>query len=96
MEIKILGHQIKEEKDFHIQFSYSLGIEKFYGHNLDALWDILSGGLEHPTHLIWYNSLESKKNLGEDFDKISSVLEEARLEYEEYEDNNKLFTYTLK
>ena len=52
MKIEILGDLIETEKDFHKQIATSLGVEEYYGCNLDALWDLLSASIERPIILI--------------------------------------------
>ena len=92
MDIEIFGNLIEKEDDFHIQIAHALDIQQYYGHNLHALWDVLSVGVERPIHLIWKNSLESKVKLGEQFEKIISILERVRLQDENYGWEDK-FTY---
>lgn len=84
MNIEILGDLIETEKDFHKQIATSLEVEEYYGCNLDALWDLLSVGIERPITLIWKNSTISKIKLGDNFDKIIEVLEKVKKQDEAY------------
>ena len=95
MKVEIIGNIINEEKDFHTQLAVALGVQQYYGHNLDALWDLLSLSIERPIHLVWKNSSESKKKLGKQFEEIVSILERVRLEDEKYGWKDK-FTYSLE
>ena len=95
MKIEISGDQIVSEQDFHSQLAKALGVEKYYGHNLDALWDLLSAGVERPVNLVWCDSSISKVHLGETFERIVSVLERVRLQDEHYGWEDK-FVYVLK
>lgn len=95
MRVEIIGNIINEEKDFHVQFAKAFGIQQFYGNNLHALWDVLSVGIERPVHLEWKDSLESRAKLGEQFEKITSILERVRLQDEKYGWKDK-FTYSLE
>ena len=94
MKIDINGNMINEEKDFHSQIAKALGVQQYYGCNLDALWDLLSASVERPVHIAWKNSSESRKNLGAQFGRIISVLDRVRLQDEEYGWEHK-FTYSL-
>jgi ribonuclease inhibitor len=78
MNIEINGLQVKTEADFHSQLADALGVRRFYGANLDALWDLLSAGVERPLLLSWSHSMTSRKNLGITFDRIVSVLAKVK------------------
>lgn len=95
MKIEICGGLIVSERDFHSQLAKALGVERYYGHNLDALWDLLSVNVERPVNLVWLDSSISKVHLGETFEKIVSVLERVRLQDEHYGWEDK-FIYVLK
>ena len=100
MKIEIFGKEIKDEMDFHRQFNKYADCS-FYGHNLDALWDVLTGMLDMPVHLIWYDSDISAKIL-ERYKMIIEILERTRIFFEEICKNNpqypsdKKFTYELR
>jgi len=54
--IKILdGSKLKTIKDFHTEIRFILGLPDYYGENLDALWDCLTGWIQTPITLIWIN-----------------------------------------
>jgi len=95
MDIEIFGKKINSKQDFHDQLARALDVQQYYGRNLDALWDLLSASIERPVHLVWFDSLESKSKLSEDFENIVSVLERVRLQDEKFGWDDK-FTYTMK
>ncbi|MBP5789978.1 MAG: barstar family protein, partial [Neisseriaceae bacterium] len=76
----------------------------FYGRNLDALWDVFTGGfLDRPAHLIWYDSKISEEVLGETFHKIIEMFEEVRIHDEDlcqrlpqFWQPDEKFTYELR
>jgi ribonuclease inhibitor len=74
MRIEIDGRTINSEHDFHRAVVEKMDVGPYYGHNLDALWDRLSTDVERPVLLIWLHAEASKQNLGEDFDRIVTVL----------------------
>jgi ribonuclease inhibitor len=94
MIIYINGSKINSEADFHIQLEKSLGLS-YYGRNLDALWDTLSGGVERPLTLIWKDASTSRERLGAKFDLILKILEEAKVEDESFRWDER-FTYSLE
>lgn len=84
MNIIIDGDHIKTELEFHREFSIALGIEKVYGKNLHALWDVLSSNIERPIVLIWKRSDKSKKVLEADFYKIVDVPRRVEMQDEKF------------
>lgn len=74
MKIIIHGNEIHSASDFHEKISEAFEFSNYYGKNLDALWDYLSTEVERPVSLFWMNSALSKSTMGDDFDKIASVL----------------------
>ncbi|QUP54589.1 barnase inhibitor [Ralstonia syzygii] len=94
MNVDLMGENIKSEADFHRQLAQSLDVEAFYGFNCDALWDLLSAGIERPLKLTWRNSASSKANMGESFEIIVSILERVKLQDEKFGWVDR-FTYIL-
>jgi ribonuclease inhibitor len=80
MQIEIQGEQIESELDFHRQFAIAFELD-FYGNNLDALWDSLTGDVERPVLLVWLNSDQSRENMGSvSFDRIVQILNKVQAE----------------
>lgn len=73
-KIIIDGELINSERDFHAQIAEQLGVDVFYGRNLDALWDLLSSSIERPVELSWISSQKSVLALGRRFDDIVETL----------------------
>ena len=94
MNVVILGEKIMSEMDFHQQLATALGVQKFYGFNRDALWDLLSAGVERPVVLVWRSAQISKMNLGTSFAEIVEVLERLKQQDEGFGWKDK-FTYKL-
>ena len=59
------GSKINSENDFHKLMAELLDFGSFYGENLDALWDMMSGGMGDNVILHWVKSQHSKIALGE-------------------------------
>ena len=75
MEIIIDGLKIKSEDDFHYIIAKELDIPDWYGKNLDALWDVLTGMAIRPLKITWINSKQSEKILGR-YKEIINLLKE--------------------
>lgn len=93
MDIKIYGDEMLSELDFHNEIARQFEVESYYGKNLDALWDLLSTGVERPVNLIWLNANISKEKI-KSFDKIVFIFEKVKNQDEQFEWEDK-FTYTL-
>ncbi|ASN85569.1 barnase inhibitor [Pectobacterium versatile] len=63
MNIILDGLLIESEDDFHDAIAKELSLPIWYGRNLDALWDVLTGIVERPVNLVWVNSEISRKRL---------------------------------
>jgi len=94
MEIKIEGSKVFSDKDFHYQLAKDLGVQQFYGHNLDALWDLLSVGVERPLMLIWRDHALYKARSKSNYAKIIDVLDRVKAQDERLNLKFK-FTYVL-
>lgn len=74
--------------DLHDEIREKLELPLWYGNNLDALWDMLTGFIETPISISLFFKPESKniENLRESVLKIIETFKEA----EEYDDELKL------
>lgn len=63
---------------FYRQFAAKFNIEMAFGHNLDALWDGLTGMIDLPARIM-LRHLDTHPCAGQ-FDKIVSLLHEAEAE----------------
>lgn len=80
MKIVIEGEDMKNINDFHLYLKKTLGFPEYYGMNLDALWDMLTGWVELPLIIEWKDFEASENNLGEDAFRILDFFKEAELE----------------
>ena len=76
------GAEIKSEESFHSQIKEVLELPEYYGENLDALWDCLTGWIDTPLKLVWIDFENSKANLGEFADKALNLFKDAEKEVE--------------
>jgi ribonuclease inhibitor len=76
MRLVIDGEKIFTEEDFHDEIVRGLELPTWYGRNLDALWDVLTGMMDRPIELVWLNSQISQQRLSR-YDAIISLLKDV-------------------
>ena len=82
----------KYPMDLHNQLSEKFELPEWYGNNLDALWDMLTGFIETPIEITVIYKPENKaaENLKENVLKVIETFKEASEEDEEIK-----FSYEL-
>ena len=83
MEIIIDGLTINSEEELHDFFAKSFSLPYWYGRNLHALWDVLTGMVEMPLTIIWQNSEISKQHIA-NYEQIITLLKKVELTYKPY------------
>ena len=83
--IKIDFSECKYPMDLHKKISEGLELPEWYGNNLDALWDMLTGFIETPISIsvIFKPENQAAENLKENILKIIKTFKEAAEEDEE-------------
>ncbi len=84
--------ECKYPLDLHNELSEKLELPEWYGNNLDALWDMLTGFIETPVTItvIFKPETKSAENLNESVLKIIETFKEASEEDEEIKFNCEL------
>ena len=82
----------KYPMDLHNEIRKKLELPEWYGNNLDALWDMLTGFIETPIEITVIYKPENKaaENLKENVLKVIETFKEASEEDEEIKINIKL------
>lgn len=87
MEIKktkivfIDGKKINNEIELHNYLKQELCFPDYYGMNMHALWDCITGYIQLPIKIVWDNFDISKKKLGYEFaGYIVELFERAKKE----------------
>ena len=76
--------QCKYLSEVHRVIQQELELPEWYGRNLDALWDSLTGIMYLPAEItIIYSSNYSDKALADEIDKMIDIFKEAAEEYPE-------------
>ncbi|MGV7116035.1 barstar family protein [Paenibacillus kyungheensis] len=78
--VTINGEDFSTIAELHQTLQHKLELPEFYGANLDALWDCLTGMIELPLQIEWLNYNLSRERLGDKADQVLAVLEEAQAE----------------
>lgn len=92
-EILIDFINIGDYEDFYEQLRSNVELPEHFGDNLDALSDVISGGLELPLHIEFVNmsvdQLETFEDLLTTLEDVEEEVEEFTFSYflEQYEDD---------
>jgi ribonuclease inhibitor len=78
------GKAIRSVEEFYDEVARELHFPDHFGRNLDALWDVLTTDIEGPVELVWEDSADSRKSMGKDFEKISSLLQDVAKERKDF------------
>lgn len=81
--------EIGDYEDFYTQLKEKLPLPEYFGDNLDALFDVITGELEMPLHIEFVNMGVDQLEIFED---LLTTLEDA----EEEMDEKLTFTYYLE
>lgn len=76
------GEQITTREQLHAALKELLELPDYYGNNLDALWDVLTGWVEMPLSIRWVHFHESEKTLGDYSQLVLQLFQEAEEEIE--------------
>ncbi|ATL41665.1 MULTISPECIES: ribonuclease inhibitor Barstar [Bacillus amyloliquefaciens group] len=76
----INGEQIRSMSDLHQTLKKELALPEYYGENLDALWDCLTGWVEYPLVLEWRQFEQSKQHTENGAESVLQVFREAKAE----------------
>ena len=84
--------ECKYPMDLHNEIREKLELPEWYGNNLDALWDMLTGFIETPINVTMIFKPENKavENLNESVLKIIETFKEASEDDEEIKFNYEL------
>ena len=85
----IAGDKTASAEDFYAALERQLELPGYFGRNLDALWDVLTGDVAGPLEIVWQDADLSRQIMGDEFHDITALLLEVA---EERED----ITVTLK
>jgi ribonuclease inhibitor len=86
MNIVVLeGKDLKSKLKVHQLLKDKLELPDYYGENLDALWDCLTGWVSLPLRIVWNDYEYSKNELGSFAEELLQLFLEAKEEIEGFE-----------
>ncbi|MBP2001449.1 ribonuclease inhibitor [Paenibacillus shirakamiensis] len=71
------GKNIDTREALHTALREALDLPSYYGNNLDALWDALTGWVEMPLTIRWIHFYASEKKLGNYSQLVLQLFKEA-------------------
>jgi ribonuclease inhibitor len=66
----------------HEVLRQQLDFPAYYGKNLDALWDCLTGWVQMPLTVEWCGIAEARQTIGDYVDKVLETFQQAEQEVE--------------
>ncbi|MBT2572697.1 barstar family protein [Bacillus sp. ISL-51] len=82
LKVIIDGKDFTSAEALHRILKDKLDFPDYYGENLNALWDCLTGWIELPLTLVWRHFEISQKELGSDAEDFLELFQEAQEELE--------------
>lgn len=79
-KVQLDGAACRSQEELHDQLKTVLNLPDYYGKNLDALWDCLTGEVTLPVELTWVNFQTSKDALGDYAENLRQLFQEAEEE----------------
>lgn len=79
------GKAIDSLDDLYDALARQLDFPDYFGHNLDALWDLLSTDIEGPFQIIWEESAASKLTMGDDFERVATLFLDLEQERDDFQ-----------
>jgi len=76
------GEKINNREELHVFLKDALELPDYYGHNLDALWDVLTGGVAMPLTIRWLHYQDSVRKLGEYSEHLLQLFRDVENELE--------------
>ncbi|MGO4528093.1 barstar family protein [Paenibacillus sp. 2TAF8] len=82
--IEIDGRYLLNRESLHELLQDKLQLDEHYGHNLDALWDALTGAVSMPLIIRWSYFESCRETLGDYADQVLDLMREAEQEIDEF------------
>ncbi|MCL2320890.1 MAG: PatB family C-S lyase [Oscillospiraceae bacterium] len=83
-EVILDGKLMTTKAKLHKEMKNKLDLPEYYGNNLDALWDMLTGYVEMPLKIIIINFNVCKKALGDYAEDLLFVFEQVEKELDDF------------
>ncbi|EQC49233.1 barstar [Bacteriovorax sp. BSW11_IV] len=84
-EVEIMGSILYSLDDFHREVEQLLSFPHYYDRSMDALWECLTHYIDPNIRINWINHEMSRKQMGNDFERVVSLLQSAAADIYEFE-----------
>jgi ribonuclease inhibitor len=74
------GKSMLTYETLHAELKRKLDLPGYYGENLNALWDCITGWIEVPTHIVWEHVSAVRDAIPEHYIMTLKTLKEAEHE----------------
>lgn len=81
-KVTLEGSKMDTPERAHALLKERLELPDYYGANLNALWDCLTGWIDLPVEVEWLDFGSSRARLGEFADELRATFEQAAEEVE--------------
>jgi len=78
--VELNGKKMRSIQSLHWELKKKLDLPDYYGENLDALWDCLTGWIDVPTYISWTNASIVEESIPKYYKTILDILKEAEAE----------------
>lgn len=85
LEVHIDGSKMGSVEAFHDEVAKKLDFPDYYGKNMDALWDCLTGWIDYDMRLVWDNHKNAQANMGAKFRVAVELFEDLAREKQVFE-----------
>lgn len=75
---------IRTLTQFYDELAHQLAFPAYFGRNLDALWDVLTGEVAGPIEIVWEGSAQAEANLGADYAKLVALFNDLAAERDDF------------
>ena len=75
---------IRTLAQFYDELAHQFAFPAYFGRNLDALWDVLTGEVAGPIEIVWEGSAQAEANLGADYSKLIALLNDLAAERDDF------------
>jgi ribonuclease inhibitor len=80
----IRGRMVHSLDELYDEIARLLPLPDHFGRNLDALWDVLSTDIEGPVEIVWEDAEDSRRSMGEDYERVVSLFRDLTAEREDF------------
>jgi len=85
MHVQLQTADCQSVAELHRALEQTLHLPSYYGGNLDALWDCLTGSIELPLTIEWVDYQQTQAHLGEYAQRVFELFQEAETVLEGFE-----------